>query len=305
MLGIAAILKAGDFVGYAVSAIGALTVLSVVLCAKHINQGTGRVYEILRWCIVLAVVFDVYTSLAGSIAYVMKVPLTTVIKVVWSSMLQSDSQQVMVVLILTFIMCGAPLALAFLYDDYTGGDADSAEEETPAPTKRAAPRRPMGSRSESQSSREVGSPIPSLAGALIVILAGIGGLVWLHYNPLWEKNTGNASVPLSDDERQRDILEEQRAKAKAIAEPITFATLAAEAETKTTVNAVFARYLGRKTNSLGMVFTPVPGAKVLFSIWETRVQDFQLFAQETGLNWNAWQIGNFKQDPNHPAVNLL
>lgn len=35
-------------------------------------------------------------------------------------------------------------------------------------------------------------------------------------------------------------------------------------------------------NSLGMKFVPVPGIKVLFSIWETRVKDFEAFVKATG-----------------------
>jgi hypothetical protein len=75
------------------------------------------------------------------------------------------------------------------------------------------------------------------------------------------------------------------------------------------------------TNSLGMRFVPVPGPKVLFSIWDTRVQDFAAFVQATGYDATAgvsslrsdgwkergdtWQHPGFIQGPTHPvcAVN--
>jgi len=55
------------------------------------------------------------------------------------------------------------------------------------------------------------------------------------------------------------------------------------------------------TNSLGMKFVPVPGTDLLFSIWDTRVQDYRAFVQETG---RAWSKPSFPQGPDHPAVNV-
>ena len=61
-------------------------------------------------------------------------------------------------------------------------------------------------------------------------------------------------------------------------------------------------------NSLGMKFVPVPiqrgptdGKRVLFSVWETRVQDYEVFAKETG---HAWTKPKFEQGPTHPAVKV-
>ena len=56
-------------------------------------------------------------------------------------------------------------------------------------------------------------------------------------------------------------------------------------------------------NTLGMKFVPVPitpgGQPVLFSMWETRVQDYAVFAAETGREWTK---PDFEQGPTHPAV---
>jgi formylglycine-generating enzyme required for sulfatase activity len=50
-------------------------------------------------------------------------------------------------------------------------------------------------------------------------------------------------------------------------------------------------------NSLGMVFTPVPGTGVLFSIWETREQDFAAYVAAREREWDHPARG-----PTHPAA---
>ena len=60
-------------------------------------------------------------------------------------------------------------------------------------------------------------------------------------------------------------------------------------------------------NSLGMRFVPVPitggpsdGTTVLFSIWETRVEDYEAFIKKDRNR--EWLEPDFKQDDDHPAV---
>jgi formylglycine-generating enzyme required for sulfatase activity len=50
-----------------------------------------------------------------------------------------------------------------------------------------------------------------------------------------------------------------------------------------------------------MRFVPVPGTAASFSVWDTRVQDYQAFANATG---RQWQKPDFIQSPDHPAVSV-
>jgi serine/threonine protein kinase len=55
-------------------------------------------------------------------------------------------------------------------------------------------------------------------------------------------------------------------------------------------------------NSLGMKFLPV--GKLRFSVWMTRVADFEAFAQATALRTKRWKEPGFSQGPEHPVVNV-
>ncbi len=61
-------------------------------------------------------------------------------------------------------------------------------------------------------------------------------------------------------------------------------------------------------NTLGMKFVPVPitggptnGQRVLFSVWETRVQDYEVFVKDSK---RLWPKAKFKQGPTHPVVSI-
>ena len=65
-------------------------------------------------------------------------------------------------------------------------------------------------------------------------------------------------------------------------------------------------------NSLGMKFVPVADTEVLFSVWDTRVQDFEAFVAETNMSSfgkDGWQQRGaawpgFSQGPTHPVVGV-
>ena len=61
-------------------------------------------------------------------------------------------------------------------------------------------------------------------------------------------------------------------------------------------------------NTLGMQFVPVPilggptgGQKLFFSVWDTRVQDYEAFVKETKRESPK---ADFEQGPTHPVVNV-
>lgn len=117
--------------------------------------------------------------------------------------------------------------------------------------------------------------------ATVAALGLIGGaLVWYFGSYLAAhktKQTSSAVQPTQGEaktamEKER-LAEEQPIKqqeeTKQKLEPVNFAAVTKEHPYE---------------NNLGMKFVPVQGTNVLFSIWETRVKDFEAFVEATGHN---------------------
>lgn len=69
------------------------------------------------------------------------------------------------------------------------------------------------------------------------------------------------------------------------------------------------KVLGYWENSLGMRFKPVAGTKVLFCIWETRVQDYAAYAAANSgvdTSWKdpVWQGKPVTPGPTHPVLEV-
>ena len=69
------------------------------------------------------------------------------------------------------------------------------------------------------------------------------------------------------------------------------------------------KVLGYWENSLGMRFKPVAGTKVLFCIWETRVQDYAAYAAANSGVDGSWKDPVYEEKPvtpgpTHPVVNV-
>jgi formylglycine-generating enzyme required for sulfatase activity len=78
---------------------------------------------------------------------------------------------------------------------------------------------------------------------------------------------------------------------------------------KNPMNTLPPDFTRRWTNSIGMVFVPV--GELLFSIWETRVQDFEAFAKDTSYSdafvtreGRNWRSPGFQQGPTHPVCDI-
>jgi hypothetical protein len=134
--------------------------------------------------------------------------------------------------------------------------------------------------------------------------------LFAQYDPILAKN----QTLLTQHQRLDDALllkTKRDAIAKAWLAPSTLITVAAVESAEPTNSIPTATPLTATkenpfVNSLGMKFAPVPivggptnAGRVLFSVWDTRIQDYEAFVGETQRHWAKT---NFEQGPTHPVV---
>jgi formylglycine-generating enzyme required for sulfatase activity len=163
----------------------------------------------------------------------------------------------------------------------------------------------------------------------IVAVLMIGGLIYLAIRP--SRSPPNQPAPIASVTPIPTVTAAptQVAAVKPSVQPtatVTVEILSSSVSAKQTNEELVGRALDNATkdrpwvNSLWMKFVPVAGTQVLFSVWDTRVQDFETFVRSSGYDatggmyslgkdgWNqfgaTWKEPGFSQGWTHPAVGV-
>src|SRR5271166_4950558 len=178
---------------------------------------------------------------------------------------------------------------------------DEPPDEMPKPVYPPAPK-PAEPEREKPQPRGTGGKSPSKQLIAILAIAAVlvvGGLIYLANRP--SQSPPPQPAPASASPSQA-----------VIATP-TKETLARTALDNATKDHPW-------VNSLGMKFVPVAGTQVLFSVWDTRVQDFETFVKSTDYDatqgmdslgkdgWKqrgaTWKEPGFSQGATYPVVGV-
>ncbi len=116
------------------------------------------------------------------------------------------------------------------------------------------------------------------------------------------------STPVPVEPATLDVLEPTpKAIEKSSPSPTTKPRLAKPSVETATKEKPFVNSLGMKFVPVSITGRPTDGQRVLFSIWETRVQDYAAFVKDNpGVDseWKDVEYRGEKQEPTHPVVNV-
>src|SRR5271165_1844980 len=175
---------------------------------------------------------------------------------------------------------------------------DEPPDEMPKPVYPPAPK-PAEPEREKPQPRGTGGKSPSKQLIAILAIAAVlvvGGLIYLVNRPPPPEPTPGSASP-----------------SQAVIATPTQKTLARTALQVATKDHPW-------VNSLGMKFVPVAGTQVLYSVWDTRVQDFETFVKSTDYDatqgmyslgkdgWKqrgaTWKEPGFSQGATYPVVGV-
>jgi formylglycine-generating enzyme required for sulfatase activity len=191
----------------------------------------------------------------------------------------------------------------------------------PSPPKRAEPER---EKPPPFSAGGTGGKSPSkqvmafLAIAAVLLVGGLGYLATRQHQSPPSQPTASASPSQAVIATPTPAPTSSSPVAVAIPTPSTSAKPSQAEVTSKTLDKATKDHPW--VNSLGMRFVPVAGTEVLFNIWDTRVQDFEMFVKSAGYDatggmdsigkdgWRGsgatWEKPGFHQEPTHPVVGV-
>jgi formylglycine-generating enzyme required for sulfatase activity len=176
-------------------------------------------------------------------------------------------------------------------------DMEAARVPMPAPPAQSSPA-PEGTRSIPHAAGQVFPPAtptptkskaPLYAGSVLVVMALAGAFVFGRPKAKTPALPTPAPAPIADTS-----LAKAQPPQKSGGPNATFGAV--------TKDAPF-------VNTLGMKFVPVPGTRIFFSIWDTRVRDYAAYGAANPNVDGMWKTGKkdgvpVGQEPDHPVINV-
>ncbi|MEP6671221.1 MAG: bifunctional serine/threonine-protein kinase/formylglycine-generating enzyme family protein [Chthoniobacter sp.] len=135
-----------------------------------------------------------------------------------------------------------------------------------------------------------GLPMAAWMGGVGALVAAIAAPI--YFGP-WKK--GEVAVGTTNPAISQAAAREGGMKVAVTGTPVVTAATPATA----TKDQPFVNYFGMKFVPVPIIGGPTGGHQVLFSVWDTRVQDYAEFVRETKREWPKV---DFEQGPMHPAV---